>query len=586
MHKIIIESLIITFLASLILCAQITKEQIAVLNLEAVGVSETESMTLTDRLRSEIIRTDAFILLERSKMSEILQEQGFQMTGCTSTECAVEAGRLLNVRQICAGSVGKVGALYTITIRLIDVETGAVAKIVTEDYQGPVEQLLTISIRNVAFKLAGKIPPDILTDDPGKATGDIFIKSDPSDAEIFLDGFNTGRRTPATLRGVTIGSHEIMVIKEGLISSKVVNVKSNDVVYEDLQLASGSGPLRIYSDPPEVEVYIDKKLIGKTPVILRDIKVGEHLLWFKKLGYNSVEKKVEIIPMQSTIVEAKLYRHTQILISSKPQGALVYLNGQLKGTTRIIIPVNPNEDIHVKLSMKDYADWEETINLKEGSNENVNATMSRLTGTLKLKGYPAGSMLSINKNSYILSKDEVNLPVGEYSIKVHRPGYNKKEFNVKIEAGKTREVGAELPPKTTAAAITRSFFVPGWGQTYQDKRTRSMLYAVAFIGSAGGSYYYTYTYNKAIEDYNNMREQYLAAFDQTTINTLRQQMDKAYNDIKPNEDIRNIFYAAAGAIWFINVVDALFLPPRWERGVRLSAASNDGNFVAGVEIKF
>ena len=92
--KMAILILLISFTISI---SQTNKNRIAVLDLEAVGVSKVESYTITDRLRSELVKTGAFIIVERSKMNAILEEQGFQMTGCTSEECAVEAGKLLGV---------------------------------------------------------------------------------------------------------------------------------------------------------------------------------------------------------------------------------------------------------------------------------------------------------------------------------------------------------------------------------------------------------------------------------------------------------------------------------------------------------
>ena len=57
-----------------------------------------ESATLTDRLQSEMVNTNAIIMVERNQMEEILNEQGFQQSGCTSAECAAEVGALLGVR--------------------------------------------------------------------------------------------------------------------------------------------------------------------------------------------------------------------------------------------------------------------------------------------------------------------------------------------------------------------------------------------------------------------------------------------------------------------------------------------------------
>ena len=75
---------------------------IAVLDLDPTGVSAEDSRFLSDRLRTELFETGSFQVIEREKMEEILSEQGFQNTGCTSVECAVEIGQLLNVNRIVA----------------------------------------------------------------------------------------------------------------------------------------------------------------------------------------------------------------------------------------------------------------------------------------------------------------------------------------------------------------------------------------------------------------------------------------------------------------------------------------------------
>jgi len=135
------------------LYGQSSLDRIAILNLEPVSISNSESITLSDRLRSELVNSGAFTVIERSEVDEILQEQGFQNSGCTSDECAVEIGKLLNIDRICAGSVGKVGSLYTIALRMIDIETGQIVVTVNEDCRCPIEEVLTASIKNIVQKL-------------------------------------------------------------------------------------------------------------------------------------------------------------------------------------------------------------------------------------------------------------------------------------------------------------------------------------------------------------------------------------------------------------------------------------------------
>ncbi|MCH7574694.1 MAG: DUF2380 domain-containing protein [Candidatus Marinimicrobia bacterium] len=108
----------------------------AVLDLDARGVSAVEAASLTDRLRSELVKTDRVTIVERAAMEQILREEDFQLAGCTSDECAVEVGQLLGVTQMLAGSIGKVGSTYSIDLRLVDVATGEIVKSVTHDYRG------------------------------------------------------------------------------------------------------------------------------------------------------------------------------------------------------------------------------------------------------------------------------------------------------------------------------------------------------------------------------------------------------------------------------------------------------------------
>lgn len=132
------------------------KVSIAVLDLKGANITSNEILIISSRLRTDLFNTNKFIVVEREKMDEILKEQGFQLSGCTSNECAVEVGKLLGVRQIVAGIVGKIGKLYTISIRLIDVESGKLLKTATEDCECPIEIVVTQSLQNVAQILSGE----------------------------------------------------------------------------------------------------------------------------------------------------------------------------------------------------------------------------------------------------------------------------------------------------------------------------------------------------------------------------------------------------------------------------------------------
>jgi len=129
------------------------KLSVAVIDLDAISISVSEALTLTNRLRVELFSNGRFIVLERAKMKEILEEQGFQETGCTTSDCLIQVGQLLNMQQMVTGSVSKFGNVYSIELRVFDVETGVIVGVAVEDVTGSLSDVLTKGIGNAARKL-------------------------------------------------------------------------------------------------------------------------------------------------------------------------------------------------------------------------------------------------------------------------------------------------------------------------------------------------------------------------------------------------------------------------------------------------
>ena len=140
------------FLLPLFLFAQ--KSNVAVLQFDAANISEAEVNILTGRLSTELVKLGSFTVVERSQMEEVLKEQGFQQSGCTTSECAVEVGGLLGVDKMITGSIGKIGSLFTLSSRLIDVETGEILRQVSFDVSGTIEEILTQTMAEIASQLS------------------------------------------------------------------------------------------------------------------------------------------------------------------------------------------------------------------------------------------------------------------------------------------------------------------------------------------------------------------------------------------------------------------------------------------------
>ncbi|OQB94634.1 MAG: Curli production assembly/transport component CsgG [Verrucomicrobia bacterium ADurb.Bin118] len=116
-------------------------------------MSKEEALTLTENLRSALVQSERFQVVSRADMQKILKEQEFQRSdACNDTQCLVEMGKALAVQKIVGGSAGQAGGVYSLTLRVVDVETGKIEATVFKDIEN-VRDLLS-SIRDLGRQLA------------------------------------------------------------------------------------------------------------------------------------------------------------------------------------------------------------------------------------------------------------------------------------------------------------------------------------------------------------------------------------------------------------------------------------------------
>lgn len=131
------------------------KFNVALLDLGAKNVSQMDAMVIRDFIQVAMVNTGAVTVVERANMDKVLAEQGFQMTGCTDRECAVEIGKILNVQKVVIGSFSKLLETYYITTSIVDIERGEVE--VAETAQAPSPAQLKTTAEGLARKLIGKL---------------------------------------------------------------------------------------------------------------------------------------------------------------------------------------------------------------------------------------------------------------------------------------------------------------------------------------------------------------------------------------------------------------------------------------------
>jgi len=192
-------------IALLTVCCSVFSSQaepltLAVSDLAAQGVKESEAVVISEQLRAELMKSPQIRLIERSQMQEILKEQGFQQSGCTSDACAIEVGQLLGVKNMVVGSVGMAGSYTVLSVRVIDVTSGSIVVNESIRTKGGIDKVLETGIQEAAAKLIAGL----------------FPGAGPQSREISVGN----KRRP--IRGLLIGGGAAVLVGGGIVAAIVL----------------------------------------------------------------------------------------------------------------------------------------------------------------------------------------------------------------------------------------------------------------------------------------------------------------------------------------------------------------------------
>ncbi len=325
------------------------------MNFEAIGLSQNDVSIVTSRLRSELVNLGKYRVVEREKMDEILKEQGFQLSGCTTNECVVEAGKLLGVRYILSGTIGILGTTYTLDTRMIDVETGELLKPVKRNYEGKIEGLLDI-LPGLAQEISGVYASTQLGQSAEfqyEKTQDIVFELNVANAIPVIDNRRTGK--PQSSKHITIpfseGTHNIRFLADGYRSSDVrtfyvrigepqtigIELTRDESIEQQEIKAIPFASVNFFSSIPSVDVIIDGVFVGKTgpsgisQLLSASINGEEHEVVYKKPKYLPKFLKIKVYTNKTNadVNTTPTPNFGTLIINCKQGKANIYINGKL-----------------------------------------------------------------------------------------------------------------------------------------------------------------------------------------------------------------------------------------------------------------
>jgi hypothetical protein len=160
---------------------------------------------------------------------------------------------------------------------------------------------------------------------PPPVRGQLVVRSTPAGARVFVDGRARGR-TPLTLASLDAGTYLVRVTLDGHApverrlaidrsrpsqSLSLTLAASRPAAGPVARAATAAGSMQVESRPAGANVYLDGRLVGRTPIQLGDIRAGGHTVALELTGYRRWTSSVEVGAGARRRVAASLERNLE-----------------------------------------------------------------------------------------------------------------------------------------------------------------------------------------------------------------------------------------------------------------------------------
>ncbi|WP_317136887.1 PEGA domain-containing protein [Methanochimaera problematica] len=132
--------------------------------------------------------------------------------------------------------------------------------------------------------------------------GKVSINSKPEGANIFVNGYDTGEKTPAVLDTLSEGHHQVQVSMDGYYPQKkeLVMVDSKDEIDYEMRFLLSEYPygvLSVNSEPEGCNIYLRGSYTGKkTPYTFEYMPIGSYDVMVMYNRTITEEKEVTVLP--------------------------------------------------------------------------------------------------------------------------------------------------------------------------------------------------------------------------------------------------------------------------------------------------
>lgn len=289
-------------------------------------------------------------------------------------------------------------------------------------------------------------------------SGFLIINSEPQGAEVWLNNESTGEVTPFR-RKLAIGDEVPYRLSLPLYHDEAGMV-TVDQPRKELQFAlrPAFGSVTVTSTPSGALVFLDEKQVGQTPLTLDRIASGSHSLRFQAPQYAVERRNVSVADGQTANVAVTLAARFAEITVQAPQGAVVTVDGDRKGSGTL--SWRQGEGLcDIVVSMAGHRDARRQLEVVAGRAQTVQLTPQPIYGSASVDSDPMDAEIWIDGKQYGVTPNVVErLLVGSHTLVLKKSGCADLQQQFSVEEGKEASLSVKL---TTGRSVQFTSEKPG-----------------------------------------------------------------------------------------------------------------------------
>jgi hypothetical protein len=227
--------------------------------------------------------------------------------------------------------------------------------------------------------------------------GSLAVQTEPSGAVVSVNGKDVGP-APVSLRGLPVGAVKLSARSEGRENAEsLVTIADGETADATLTLERSKGTLAV-EIPDDAVVKVRNSEVGEKEISgasEAELPTGQYEAVAACPGLDPIPGRITV--QRNDTQSWMPWTNAYLAVESQPSGAAVFVDGVERGSSPMLLELEPGSTHKVALKSEKFQEWTDELEFPPGRKQNVTAEMSPMPGSLMVQTALPGASIKLDE---------------------------------------------------------------------------------------------------------------------------------------------------------------------------------------------